>query len=286
MQDGYDVLIIKGGIFAGTLTQVKECVEDRQADTLYLVLDTPGGDPGAGFRISRLLDAKYKKIYILVPDRAMSTGTLMALGGDKIYMFHSSCLGPLDLQIEHPNDGSRISTLDVRDTWYTIYSLAESVSQRIFRQAYGDFDLNKTAAAKLASENAANFIKPIVDKIDPYHLHASYRSAEVGAKYAAKLLKARMMKGKPGVADIVSSHLANDYETHNYAITLDEAKDQLKLSVDDLGSLAEWSDIRSDYNRLGDGVQLVHKLSQPPTPAPAADQKQKTTNQQKGKEGK
>ena len=105
----YDLVVIKGGIYDQVLDAVKELViTKQQSDTLYVAIETLGGAPEAGFRIMRLLDAKYKKIYMVVPNQAMSTGTLMALGADKIFMFHSSSLGPLDLQIEHPGSFGRI----------------------------------------------------------------------------------------------------------------------------------------------------------------------------------
>lgn len=252
----YDLLVIKGGIYDNILDQVKELVLTKpHNDILYVAIETLGGAPEIGYRIMRLLDAKYKKIYMIIPNMAMSTGTLMALGSDKIYMFHSSSLGPLDLQIEHPGDGSWISTLDVRDTMNTIISTSMIISQRFYDQNYNKFGLSKAGAAKLANEEGFKIVQPIVDKIDPYHLHKSFRSAEVGAKYGAALLSTRMMKSNVRLAELVSSHLANNYETHNYAITLEEARMLLKLNVDDLSDLAEWEQVQSIYDNIQDGVQ-------------------------------
>lgn len=268
----YDLVVIKGGIYDQVLDAVKELViTKQQSDTLYVAIETLGGAPEAGFRIMRLLDAKYKKIYMVVPNQAMSTGTLMALGADKIFMFHSSSLGPLDLQIEHPNDGSWISTLDVRDTMNTIISTSVVISQRFYKQNYREYGLSKTGAAKLANEEAAKLVQPIVDKIDPYHLHKSFRSAEVGAKYASILLSSRMMRSNSEVAQLVSSHLANNYETHNYAITLEEAQALLRLNVADLNDLAEWEvHIKPVYDNAQQGVQYeCIAQAEPPAKADA-----------------
>lgn len=265
----YDLLVIKGGIYDQVLDQVKELVLTKQQnDTLYVAIETLGGAPEVGYRIMRLLNAKYKKIYMTIPNKAMSTGTLMALGSDKIYMFHSSSLGPLDLQIEHPSDGSWISTLDVRDTMNTIISTSVIISQRFYDQNYNKFGLSKTGAAKLANDEGSKIVQPIVDKIDPYHLHKSFRSAEVGAKYGATLLSTRMMKSDTRIAEMVSSHLANNYETHNYAITLEEAQFPLRLAVDDLNDLAEWQQIQPIYDGIQDGVQY-ECIAQAESPAEA-----------------
>ncbi|QCT39908.1 hypothetical protein FBF31_02365 [Candidatus Saccharibacteria bacterium oral taxon 955] len=265
----YDLLVIKGGIYDPVLDRVKDLVlTQQQNDTLYVAIETLGGAPEIGFRIMRLLNAKYKKIYVVVPNQAMSTGTLMSLGADKIHMFHSSSLGPLDLQIEHPSDGSWISTLDVRDTMNTIISTSVVVSQKHYEQNYNKFGLSKTGAAKLANEEAVNLVRPIVDKIDPYHLHKSFRSAEVGAKYASILLSTRMMKANTELAQGVSSHLANNYETHNYAITLEEAQLLLRLTVADLNDLPEWEQIKPIYDGIQQGVQY-ECIAQVESPAEA-----------------
>lgn len=262
MEGDYDVLVAKSSIYDEGFRKITKSIEQQKHDTLYLVLETSGGNPDLGFRIMQLLDAKYKKVYVLVPNRAMSTGTLMALGADKIYMYHSSSLGPLDLQIEHPTDGSWISTLDVRDTMNTILSHTEIASKRIYDQTYNKFGLSKTAAAKIANENAVKLLQPIVNKIDPYHLHKSFRSADVGAKYGSILLQNRMFKSNPYVADYISSKLANDYESHSYAITLSEAQ-KIFLSVADLGELEVWNQsIRTMYEDLRDGVKY-HTVDKP-----------------------
>jgi hypothetical protein len=281
MDTSYDLLIVKERIDEDTLKKIKPTPKH---DTLYLILETRGGDPNVGFRIMNLLNTLYKKIYIVVPGRAMSTGTLMALGGDKIFMSHSSSLGPLDLQIEHPNDGSWISTLDVRDTMNTLISHTEVAAKRLYEQTYVNFSLGKNEAARIANECAVALIKPIVDKIDPYHLHKSFRGAEVGAKYGATLLKTRMMRGQDALADLVSSYLANNYDTHGYAITLTEAKDLLQLSVEDLDKLNVWPDIQTTYDNLSKGVKYESRESKtagkPASSTPAPTTKQSTAKKE------
>lgn len=254
MKKAYDILVINEGIFPGTLSKVHWALKGQRSEVLYVVLETSGGLPEVGYRIMKLLNANFKTIHIVVPNRAMSTGTLMAFGGDRIHMFYSSSLGPLDLQIEHPSDGSRISTLDVRDTMNTILSHTIISTQKFYQQAYTEFDLGKAAAAKIATDAATKLVQPIVDKIDPYHLHRSFRNSEVGATYATDLLSTRMMKGLDRLAEVIGSHLGNNYSTHNYAITLDEARDKLQLTADDLSQLKQWPEIETHFNSENSGV--------------------------------
>ena len=51
----------------------------------------------------------YAEVYFVVPDRAMSAGTIFAMSGDKIFMSYFSVLGPIDPQIE--KDGRLVPAL-------------------------------------------------------------------------------------------------------------------------------------------------------------------------------
>jgi hypothetical protein len=67
---------------------------------LDLILHTPGGDPAAAEAIIQYLKAKfYKNIRVIVPQLAMSAGTMMACAAKEIVMGKQSSLGPIDPQI-------------------------------------------------------------------------------------------------------------------------------------------------------------------------------------------
>ena len=66
---------------------------------LDLILHTPGGSPGAAEGIISYLRTKFNNdIRIIVPQLAMSAGTLMACAGKEIIMGKHSSLGPIDPQ--------------------------------------------------------------------------------------------------------------------------------------------------------------------------------------------
>lgn len=66
---------------------------------LDLILHTPGGIPTATEGIVRYLRTKFNDIRIIVPQMAMSAGTMLACAGNSIVMGAHSCLGPVDPQI-------------------------------------------------------------------------------------------------------------------------------------------------------------------------------------------
>jgi hypothetical protein len=46
-----------------------------------------------------ILRHHYEEIYFVIPDAALSAGTILSMAGDRIYMDYSSSLGPIDPQV-------------------------------------------------------------------------------------------------------------------------------------------------------------------------------------------
>lgn len=66
---------------------------------LDLILHTPGGDPTATEGIVKYLHSKFEDdIHVIVPQMAMSAGTMLACSAQKIIMGKHSCIGPIDPQ--------------------------------------------------------------------------------------------------------------------------------------------------------------------------------------------
>ena len=66
---------------------------------LELILHTPGGSPTAAEGIVKYLHAKFgDDIRVIVPQMAMSAGTMLACATREIVMGAHSCLGPIDPQ--------------------------------------------------------------------------------------------------------------------------------------------------------------------------------------------
>lgn len=70
---------------------------------ISLILHTSGGQTSAAWRLINLLRSFGDEIEIIVPTKAMSAGTLMALGADRIVMTKQAALGPIDPSLDnHP----------------------------------------------------------------------------------------------------------------------------------------------------------------------------------------
>jgi hypothetical protein len=70
-------------------------------DRLIVILETPGGYAEVTQRIADNVFRKHFKIIdYIVPNYAMSAGTILVMSGDAIYMDDYSMLGPIDPQVE------------------------------------------------------------------------------------------------------------------------------------------------------------------------------------------
>lgn len=90
---------------------IRQAVEHRRKQTpkkkrLAMVLQTPGGYIETAERIANTLRKHYSWIAFLVPDMAMSAGTVLVMSGDEIWMNYYSRLGPIDPQVER-QDGRK-----------------------------------------------------------------------------------------------------------------------------------------------------------------------------------
>jgi Serine dehydrogenase proteinase len=87
----------------------------RTEDCLTVVLRTPGGSVETTERYVSVIRHHYKYLNFIVPDLAMSAGTIFCMSGDKIYMDYSSMLGPIDPQVMVPDASGYVPALGYLD---------------------------------------------------------------------------------------------------------------------------------------------------------------------------
>lgn len=95
-----DVLTIYSSMSAGLENVVKTAIEliQNKKKRTVVVLNTTGGSVEVVERLVFIIRRFYSEVYFIVPDLAMSAGTVFVMAGDQIYMTYSACLGPIDPQ--------------------------------------------------------------------------------------------------------------------------------------------------------------------------------------------
>lgn len=99
-----DVIFFYGEIQYGLLRPFRDLVEDlkkdeKNRDKVAIFLNTPGGSAETAEKLVDIIRYHYKDVTFIVPDAAMSAGTIFCMAGNRIYMDYSSSLGPIDPQV-------------------------------------------------------------------------------------------------------------------------------------------------------------------------------------------
>jgi hypothetical protein len=207
-------------------------IDDNNADSLIneirsltdkkencaLILTTMGGDPDAGYRIVRCIHQYYKKFILYVFGFCKSTGTLIALGADKIVMGDLAEFGPLDIQLTQGDELSGISGLNYLQCLVSLNERLYSSFESNFGELKG-FGITTKTAAEIASKLAVGILEPIAAQIDPVKLGEVQRVIKIGSAYGERITK--------DDSDVIRK-LIGDYPSHSFVIDFKEMKELFK----------------------------------------------------------
>jgi len=101
-------------IFRNFIEEVKEKSNPKR-NKLAVVLRTPGGSAETAERMVGVVRRHYEYVNFIVPDLAMSAGTILCMSGDKIYMDYASSLGPIDPQVMAPDGTGYVAAMGYLD---------------------------------------------------------------------------------------------------------------------------------------------------------------------------
>ena len=116
-----DVIFYHGNILPALFRAFRDFIEEvkknsaREDNKISVVLRTAGGSAETTERMVGVLRKHYSHVNFIVPDVAMSAGTIFCMSGDKIYMDYASSLGPIDPQVQLPDTGDLVPALGYID---------------------------------------------------------------------------------------------------------------------------------------------------------------------------
>lgn len=179
---------------------------------LTLVLHTPGGAINATETIVAYLQSKFPDIETVVPVYAMSAGTMITLGTNRVVMGRQSQLGPIDPQMFIGNG-----------------SVSARAIVEQFNRAHADIAGNPVLAHVWA---------PIIASLGPALLTEAQNALVYGERMVASWLKTHMFNGDPNrdtKSDEIASFFgdASQHLSHGRRIDRDEARSK-GVPVEDL----------------------------------------------------
>ncbi len=193
-----------------------EAVHGLKGDQLDLILHTGGGSAEATDAIVSYLRQKFKHIRIIIPQAAMSAGSMLACSADELIMGKHSFLGPIDPQF-------------ILQTSVGIQAIPAHAIIEQFEKAQ-----------KEISENTKqlNSWLPMLSQYGPALLVQCKNQIDFGQQLVESWLNAFMLKGQDGsnakkIAEYLSTH--GNFKTHSKHININEIK-KLGLNVTELES--------------------------------------------------
>lgn len=187
---------------------------------IVLLLYTQGGETIAGWSLVNLIRAYAKDFEVIVPSKALSTGTLICLGADKIHMNNDSLLGPIDPSVNTP-----LNPKLENDPMGRTYPVSVEAIKGFIELAKSEFGVKDSVSLSSVLISLTNRIHPMV-------LGEVFRRKSQIKMLAEKLLNSRKIsKMKKIDKNKIISFLCSDSGSHDYTIHYAEAKSELKLPV-------------------------------------------------------
>ncbi len=208
---------------------------------LTVLVDSPGGDADAAFRLIRAFRQYSDNLEVIVANWAKSGATLVCLGADKILMGKDAELGPLDAQLRAPSGSAiPISALNYFKSLeylqrYTLDTLNLAILLMLQK---GRMDIPYAIQQSLPFVSC--IATPLYQQVEPKELGEARRHLSVAEEYGERIMSryGYSSVSKQKIKDTVNK-LVWEYPSHSFVIDLVEDQ-QLGLHVETL------DDARSD----------------------------------------
>lgn len=234
-----DVISFVGSILYGLDNAFRDEVErmassETRKNNLVVILETEGGYIQVVERIVKTLRHHYNNVEFVVPNFAMSAGTVLVMSGDVIHMDYFSTLGPIDPQIRDMN-GKQVPAVGYLIQYNRLIEKANKGT------------LNTAELAVL------------IEKFDQAQLYQYEEAQKLSislltewlAKYKFKDWKVSNQKRKDRATKIAKQLSDPDlWHTHGRGIPMEVLRRDINLKIEDFGENSQLSAAIRVYCRL------------------------------------
>jgi hypothetical protein len=244
-----DVIFFYGPIYPSIEKQFREFIQLLKDDTLsqnrlVIFLNTPGGSVEIVEKMVEIIRFHYQEVYFVIPDEAMSAGTIFCMAGDKIYMDYSSSLGPIDPQV---NNGKQ---------WVPALGYLDQVERMIEKSANNtitDAELlilqNQDLAMMSRYEQAKNLTITLLKK---WLVEFKFKDWKVHQTNPAKLGQPVTLEEKRLRAEEIATALSDNkiWHSHGRMISVNTLSSFLRLNIEDYSKDSILRPLVRGYNDL------------------------------------
>lgn len=254
---GCDVLYFFGEIRQNIFQNFRNAVEeladrdglrDEPRQTLAICLTTPGGSAETVEKLVDVARHLYKTLYFIVPDMAMSAGTIFCMAGDRIFMDYSSSLGPIDPQVPDKENKFLIPALGYLD--YIADLVEKSRNNTITAVEFAIVEKQDIAMLNYY-EQARDLSTALLEKWLATHKFkdwSKHRTTNPGHAVTPEEKQARAKE----IAVLLTNN--KHWHSHGRMIGMKVLKEELRLDIDDFGQntalqkqIRRYSDTLSDW---------------------------------------
>lgn len=243
-----DVGFFYGVIDVGIVKFFRDFIEKLKDGSakgrLVIVLNTPGGTAEAVEKMVEIVRFHYDEVYFVVPDFAMSAGTIFCMSGDRIFMDYSSSLGPIDPQVSKGSE--YVPALGYLEK---VEQLLEKARQGTISQA--EFLILQSIDLAMLSryEQARDLTVTLLKK---WLVQYKFRDWETHGTSQAMLGQPVTDEEKRQRAEDIAKTLGDHkfWHSHGRMISAETAMKVLRLKIDDYSNDTNLRNLIRSYNDL------------------------------------
>ena len=252
-----DVVAILSPIVPGLELRLRDAIDRLQTDktSIAVILDTGGGIVEIVERMVTTLRFVYDHVTMIVPDRAMSAGTIFALSADRIMMDHLSCLGPIDPQIE--KDGKLVPALSYLIQFERLRQRASGQSLTTAEYAL----LNKLDLGELYQFEQARELS--VELLIKWLSRYKFKDWAVTETHGVEVTSEMKTARAKSIAALLNN--PDRWHSHGRAIDIKTLQDEVGLRIDNLeerpdlhGHVRRYFELLKDYMNRQELPSFVH----------------------------
>lgn len=221
--------------FRDFIEEVKQKSE-RKDSSISVVLRTGGGSAETTERMVAVLRKHYETVNFIVPDVAMSAGTIFCMSGDRIFMDYASSLGPIDPQVQLPDTGDLVPALGYID----------KVSEIVEKKNLSPADvvmLKSIDLAKLALFEQGRDLS--VDLLKNWLVSYKFKDWKKHSSTGEEVEESERENRAQEVAEALSDH--KRWRSHGRNLDVEKLK-ELRIKIDDYSDNQELRTAIRGYN--------------------------------------
>lgn len=204
---------------------------------ISLFLHTSGGVLEAPWPLVSIIREYCKEFEVIVPSKALSAGTLICLGSDKILMARASFLSPID------PEGA--------------YTVAGNMKSIQVEDVTGFLDFIKDKVGIIEQNALAEVVKQLTSEIPASVLGSVNRTHSLIRMLARKMLKTHNVQIDEEVQKQIVENLTARLFSHKHLINRKEAKDSIGFgTLIDLTKTREEKLVRDIFNKYKEEMQF------------------------------